>query len=550
MKETLDRLLLNGSIHTLRNEQDIAQALGIRDGKIVFVGTDADARARYDARECIDLGGKTVIPGMGDSHMHFYAFCQTLTTVDLGPCTSFAEVIGRLRAKAAVTPEGQWIKGSNFDQSKWSDFGDRMPTRHDLDAASTRHPIVIKRVCLHNVVANTLALETAGIGRDYAPGPGGIVEREADGYPNGVLREQLTKVFDELIPDPMNDPAVKKDIMVRQLRDMASLGMTMMHTYAADIWKYVEDVAVYDALDRAGLLPLRVTVYLDKLEKLEGHQPFTTDAQRADPKHKTQLGGYKLFCDGSLGSRSAALYEPYADDPGTSGIVVEDLEALERKMLRAAREGIQSATHAIGDRALDLVVTAVEHTVAELRKDGWSEEKIAQHPFRIIHAQLASDELIARMTRLPVVLDIQPAFFITDMHWVQDRLGPERMKTGYLWETYRQNGLLLTGGSDSPVESYNPMPAIYSCVTRQDLKGWPEGGMQPEERMSVYDALCMFSKNIPYATGDQDYMGTLEPGKFADLAVLDRNLFAIAPRDILNVRVERTMLAGQDTFVR
>ena len=182
-----------------------------------------------------------------------------------------------------------------------------------------------------------------------------------------------------------------------RLYGVGALDMTMMHTYAADIWKYVEDVAVYDALDRAGLLPLRVTVYLDKLEKLEGHQPFTTDAQRADPKHKTQLGGYKLFCDGSLGSRSAALYEPYADDPGTSGIVVEDLEALERKMLRAAREGIQSATHAIGDRALDLVVTAVEHTVAELRKDGWSEEKIAQHPFRIIHAQLASDELIARM---------------------------------------------------------------------------------------------------------------------------------------------------------
>ena len=549
MKELLDRLLLHGSIHTLKNEEEIVEALGIKDGKVVFAGSDADAQARYDARETIDLRGKTVIPGMGDSHMHFYAFCQTLTTVDLGPCTSKKEVLQKLRDKAAVTPEGQWIKGSNFDQSKWEDCEDLLPTRHDLDQASTKHPIVIKRVCLHSVVANTLALEKAGITKDYVAGPGGTVEREADGYPNGILREQLTKVFDELIPDPMNDPAVKKEIMVRQLKDMASRGMTMMHTYAADIWKYVEDVKVYEELDREGLLPLRVAVYLDKLEKLEG-AAFATEAQRADPEFKARLGGYKLFCDGSLGSRSAALYEPYDDDPNTTGIVVEDQEALDRKMLRATRQGIQCATHAIGDRALDIVVTAIEHTIAVLKAEGWTDEQFAAHPFRIIHAQLATDELIVRMTKLPLILDIQPAFFITDMHWVQERLGAERMKTGYLWQTYHENGLVLTGGSDSPVESYDPMPAIYNTVTRQDLKGWPEGGMQPEERMSVYDALCVFSKNIPYALCDDKYVGTLEPGKFADLAVLDRDLFTIAPADILNVKVERTMLAGRDTWVR
>lgn len=549
MKAQLDRLLVNGDIHTLKTEDDRAQALGIKNGKLVFVGSDAEAKEKFEAKETIDLQGKTVVPGMGDSHMHFYAFCQTLTTVDLGTCTTKAEVIEKLRAKAAVTPEGQWIRGSNFDQSKWTDTDDRLPVRQDLDQASTKHPIVIKRVCLHTAVANTAALEKAGIGRDYAAGPGGTVEREADGYPNGILREQLTKIFDELIPDPMNDPKVKREIMVRQLKDMASLGLTMMHTYAADIWKYIEDIKVYEALDGEGLLPLRVTVYLDKLEKLEG-QPAVTDAQRADPNRKAQLGGYKLFCDGSLGSRSAALYEPYADDPSTSGIVVEDLEALERKMLKATREGIQCATHAIGDRALDIVVTAIEHTVETLREEGWSEEKLTKHPFRIIHAQLATDELIARMMKLPLVLDIQPSFFLTDMHWVEDRVGPDRMKNGYLWQTYQENGLLLTGGSDSPVESYNPLPGIYSAVTRKDLKGWPEGGMQPEEKMSVYDALCMFSKNVPYATGDEKYTGTLEVGKFADLAVLDRDIFTIPEDDILNVKVDRTLLAGRDTWVR
>lgn len=545
----LDRLLVNGTIYTLKSEGDTVEAVGIKDGRIVFTGSAAEAR-EFTADEVIDLSGQTVIPGMGDSHMHFYAFCQTLTNVDLGPCTSKAEMLDRLRAAAEKTPEGQWIRGSNFDQSKWEDCDkDALPDRHDLDAASSKHPIVIKRVCLHTAVANTAALERAGIGRDYQAGPGGVVEREPDGFPNGILREQLTRIFDEIIPDPMNDPSLKKHVMVQQLRDMASLGMTMMHTYAADIWKYFEDVADYDALNREGLLPLRVTVYLDKIEKLVG-KPAPTAAQRADPAFKAKLGGYKLFCDGSLGSRSAALYEPYDDDPGNTGIVVEDLPALERKMLYAMENGIQCATHAIGDRGLDIVVTAIEHTVATLRAQGWSDARLAEKPFRIIHAQMATPELIDRMAKLPVILDIQPAFYLTDMHWIKDRVGEERVKTGFLWRTYQEHNLLMTGGSDAPVEKYDPMQGIYAAVTRQDLKGWPAGGLLPEQRLSVYDALCLFSKNIPYATGDADYMGTIEVGKFADMAVLDRDIFRIPHEDLLHVKVTRTMLAGRDTWIR
>lgn len=544
----LDRLLVNGRIYTLKTEGDTAEAVGIKDGRIVFAGSNADARA-FSADEVVDLAGRTVIPGMGDSHMHFYAFCQTLTNVDLGACTSKAEMLALLRDAAEKTPEGQWIRGSNFDQSKWEDCEkDCLPDRHDLDLASMRHPIVIKRVCLHTAVANTAALARAGIDRNYQAGSGGVVEREADGFPNGILREQLTRIFDELIPDPMSDPAVKKRVMVQQLRDMASLGMTMMHTYAADIWKYFEDVADYDALDREGLLPLRVTVYLDKIEKLVG-KPAPTPEQREDPCFKAKLGGYKLFCDGSLGSRSAALYEPYADDPTTTGIVVEDLPALEEKMLYAMEHDIQCATHAIGDRGLDIVVTAIEHTVAALRRQGWSQERLAQKPFRIIHAQMATPELIDRMARLPVILDIQPAFYLTDMHWLKDRVGDERVRTGFLWRTYQDHGLLMTGGSDAPVEKYNPMQGIYAAVTRQDVRGWPEGGMLPEERLSVYDALCLFSKNIPYATGDEAQMGTIEVGKFADMAVLDRDIFHIPPVQLLQVKVVRTMLAGRDTWI-
>jgi len=323
-----------------------------------------------------------------------------------------------------------------------------------------------------------------------------------------------------------------------------------MHTYAADIWKYTESAEDYAALDREGLLPLRVTVYQDKLEKLQD-QPVTPSVMLDDPHTKVYVGGYKLFCDGSLGSRSAALYAPYTDDPSTTGIVVEDQDALEQKMLRASRAGIQCAVHAIGDRALDMVITAIERTRSALLTEGWSQQQVDALPrFRIIHAQLATPELIRRMQQLPVVLDIQPVFFLTDMHWMEERLGPVRKKAGYLWHTYLASDLLLTGGSDAPVESYAPMPAIYSAVTRKDLSGWPDGGMQPEEKLSVYEALCLFSKNLPHATCGSASTGTLEAGKFADLAVLDRDIFTIPPEEILKVQVERTMLAGKDTWLR
>ena len=546
MKEKLDRLLLNGTIHTLKNEQDVVQALGIRDGVIIFTGSDQDALEKYQAQEIIDLQGRTVVPGLGDSHMHFYAHCQTLTTVDLSDCRSKEEAIERLRKIAAYTPAGQWIRGSNFDQSKWSDVEDVLPTRHDLDRASACHPIVIKRACLHTAVANTAALEKAGIGRDFLAGPGGTIERETDGYPNGILREQLTRFFDELIPDPMQDSAFKHQLMEEQLRYMASLGMTSMHTYAADIWRYIEDTKDYRQLDAKGCLPLRVTVYLDKLEKLLEQNAAEKDA----PAEKVRLGGYKLFCDGSLGSRSAALYAPYADDPFTDGIVVEDVDSLREKMLQARKNGIQCAIHAIGDRGLDIVVTAIEQTLSILHENGWTKKQLNEKPFRIIHAQLATPELIERMKHLPVILDIQPVFFLTDMHWIGERLGPERMRCGYLWNTYWQNGLLLTGGSDAPVERFAPMPGIYSAVTRCDLEGKPIGGMQPEEKLSVYQALCLYSKNIAYATGMEQYVGTLEQGKYADLAVLDRDIFTIQPKEILQIKVLRTMLAGKDTWIQ
>ncbi|MBO5666957.1 MAG: amidohydrolase family protein, partial [Firmicutes bacterium] len=336
MKTSIDKLFFGKNIYTMVAENDKVEAVAVKDGKIVFAGERAQAEELYEAAEVIELTDEqAMLPGFGDSHLHFYAYCQNLTNVDLAGSTTKVEAMKRLADKAAETPEGTWIKGTNFDQSKWKDCEDQIPTKDDLDAVSTKHPIVIKRCCLHTVVANSMALEMAGIGKGYVFGVGGTVELDEEGMPNGIFREQASKVYDEMVPDPLTDPAVKKELMVKALKDVSSKGVTMLHTYAAEIWKYTEDFDDYQALDDEGLLPVRMTICLDELFD----KPELTEEQKADPNRKVQMGTYKIFTDGSLGSRSAALMEPYADDPTTCGIMVIGQDDLNEKTWKGYERG-------------------------------------------------------------------------------------------------------------------------------------------------------------------------------------------------------------------
>ncbi len=546
MKTSIDKLFVGKNIYTMAAEGDKVEAVGVKDGKIVFAGAAAQAQEQFDAAEVVRLkDDQAMLPGFGDSHLHFYAYCQTLTTVDLAGATTKAEALKRLSDKAKETPEGMWIKGSNFDQSKWTDCEDQIPTKEDLDKASDKHPIVIKRCCLHTAVANTMALEKANVGKNYDFGVGGKVELDADGMPNGILREQASKIYDELIPDPLKDPAVKKELMLKALKDASAKGVTMLHTYAAEIWKYTENFDDYAALDKEGLLPVRVTICLDELFE----KPVLTKEEKEDPKRKVQYGTYKIFADGSLGSRSAALLEPYNDAPDSKGIMVIDQDGLNEKVLRGYEQGLQPAIHCIGDGGLDAVLTAIEYTVEKSREHGMTEEEQkARLPFRLIHVQMANEELIARMKKLPLILDIQPVFLITDLHWIEERIGAERAKYSYMWKRYQDEGFILTGSSDCPVESYDPRFGIYAAATRKDLAGYPEGGYHSDQLVSLYDAVAMYTKNIPYANGEQEYMGTIETGKFADLVIVDRDIFSRPAEDILNMKVEKTYLAGDEVY--
>ncbi|WP_339008444.1 amidohydrolase [Fusobacterium animalis] len=539
----LDKLFINGEIYSMKKEGEKFQSLGIKDGKITFLGTDEEAK-NLSSKELINLKGKMMIPGMADAHLHLYAYCQNLTFVDLSKVHNINEMINLMKEKIKNVKKGDWIKGVNFDQSKWKE--NRFPTLEEMDSISKDNPIIIKRCCLHAVVANSKALEIASIGKNYQAGSGGIVELDKDGMPNGILREQSTKVFDDILPDPLKNIEVQKRIMQDVLNDMSSKGITTIHTYAAKIWQYNEDINIYKNFEKEGKLPLRVTVCIDELFEPE----ILTKEKLNNPYRKVQLGAYKIFSDGSMGSRSAALKEPYSDDPKNSGFMLFTQEELNNKILTGYEHGLQPAIHAIGDRALDMTLSAIEYTLKTTKEKGMTDEEQKKRlPFRIIHVQMIDDDLLERMKKLPLVLDIQPIFLCTDLHWIEDRIGKERLKGSFALKTMEKAGLIQTGGSDCPVETYEPLKGIYAAVTRQDMEGYPTEGFLPEERLSVYEALCMYTKNVPYATGQESVLGTLEIGKFADLTVLEKNLFKIDKKEIKDVKVEQTYVAGNCVFM-
>lgn len=538
-KKQADIIIRNARIYTMEGEGQTAEAMVIRSGTFCYVGDEAGA-SDYSCPLNLDLKGKTVLPGLGDSHLHLYAYCQNQTTVPLEEVRSIPQLKKALADKMMETEEGEWVKGTGFDQTKFLE--NRMPTRKDLDEVSTQRPIVIRRCCLHVMVANTKAMELAEITPKMAAESGGLIEVDEGGNLTGIFRETATGVFDDIVPDPLQDPERKRAIMAQVLKHMASRGITSIHTFAAHIWNYYEDLETYQRLQADGLLPLRVQISLDTF-----FQPSPEEVRR-NPMERVYTGAYKIFTDGSLGSRSAALREEYSDDPGNYG-VLPDQEELKKKLGECWERGLQPAIHAIGDKALDITLDAIEELLENQKKKGETlHQKDPRLPIRLIHAQFTTPDQIQRMKKLPIALDIQPVFLMTDLHWIEDRLGKERVNHTYLWRSLVEEGIIVTGGSDSPVESWDPFLGIYAAVNRQDLEGNPPGGWKPQERLTVYQAISLFTKNIPFASREEEWRGTIAPGKFADFAVVDRDPFGIPPRELKDIQVLQTFVGGEQVF--
>ncbi len=532
----VERILFNGNIITLDPAQPKAQALAMADGKFVAVGSDAEVLALKGAdTELVDLAGQTVIPGLGDSHLHLSNFGAGMETVNLTSARSREDVIRLGREFLAQHPDMNWVTGWGFNHDRFHDGA--MPTRSDLDQISTEIPILFSRTCGHIAVANSRALQLAGVGANPEQPAGGQIDLDANGVPTGVLRESAIGLVRRLAPKPTVEDY--KRMLALAAEQAVKFGLTSVHS--DDLAGHFEEMLqAYYELVEEDRLPLRVWLQV-RLYRPEQVDEFLEISRRFQfPPYTVQYGPVKVMTDGSLGGRTAALNEPYADDPTTSGVVVLEQETINEILARAHARGMQMSGHAIGDRAMEMLLNAFELALQENPR--------ADARPRIIHAQITTPEILQRCVDLGVACDIQPVFVGTDLHIVEQRIGKERMQTTYPWRTMRQLGIPTSGGSDCPVETCNPLVGIQQAVTRQDMNGFPAGGWLPEEKLTVQEALELFTLGPAYNSFNEDVLGSITVGKLADCVVLDQDPTAVEPNQIANIQVKATYVGGRQRY--
>lgn len=519
---------MNGRIYTMRAENDVCSAFVVEDGKFLYCGTDEEAKRLAPGCEVIDLEGAPVLPGMIDTHQHVLSYARDLLKLNLKDARSLEELKQMIHRKAESVPAGQWILGTGFDQERFSG-AHVLPTRADLDEACPNNPIIITRYCLHINVANSMALERGGIGRGFLPKVANTVEFGADGEPTGVLWDQAAADIVAEIPDPLATQEAKKNAVEAAFRELNKCGLTGVHTIQGkhcDLFEYTD---VYQDLADEGRLTARVYLGFDEFPGCSIRTGLGNEM--------VKYGFFKIYTDGSMGARSAYLTEPYEDDPTQIGVTNYTQVELDSMIMEAWNRNIQTGVHVIGDRSVEMLVESIEKAnAARPRPDA---------RFRMIHMSLLNPNIVERLINLPVILDIQPMFVSTNVRWSETRVGHERARYHYCWRKLIDAGLMLTAGSDSPIETFNPMKGTYAIVTRQGLDGYPEGGWFPEERVTVYEAISMYTRNAAYVSFEENLKGTIEPGKLADFVVLNEDVFRTPPERIKDITVKKTYLGGR-----
>ncbi len=525
----MEAVFYNGRIYTMDENNPVAEAVAVGGGRIIFVGgTDEALAAAGPEVVKYDLHGMTVIPGLVDAHAHFVGYAAGRAALDLTGTVSFGQVRDLAAAGVAAADRGRWITGRGWDQNDWEkkDF----PHRRDLDAVSPDNPVLLTRVCGHAAIANSKALEAAGVGRDTPDPDGGKIERDTAGEPTGILLDGAIPLVRDVVP--ALTPEEKKKLMISAAHACLAAGLTGTHEMGIGS----ETAGIYRELYEAGELPFRITAYYDgDADDLDSM--LTAGSVEDFAGGMFSLVGVKFYGDGSLGARSAAMLEDYSDDPGNRGIIVTDPRVLYDKMLACHRSGFQVATHAIGDRANRVVLDIYEKVLGEEPGSG------LRH--RIEHAQILSPADIGRFASLGVIPSMQFIHCTSDMPWVGDRVGDDRIEGAYAWRSLMDAGSRIPGGSDYPVESIDPLLGIYAAVTRQDLDGRPAGGWMPGQRLTVEEAVRAYTLDAAWAAGQEKERGSIEKGKLADLTILGADLMKSEPGDIPGIEVIATVLAGK-----
>ncbi len=529
-----DLVVTNGRIYTADAARPVVDAMAIRGGRVVFVGDRAGAKALIGAQtEVLDLDGQTVIPGMTDAHAHVLGLGQALRNVDLVGTASYEAVIARVAARAKEIPKGEWIIGRGWDQNDWGDT--RWPSHEALSRAVPDHPVYLERVDGHAALANAMAMQRAGLTRASKDPSGGQIVRDARGEPMGVLVDNAQGLVERSIPAATR--AQTKAMIAAAITEMHRWGLTGVHDAGAS----AQTLELYEELGREGALDLRLYAMIsDHAPTLEAW--FRRGPQSGLFDGRLWVRSIKLYQDGALGSRGAALLEPYSDDAATSGLLVSAPAHIREVADRALVAGFQVNTHAIGDRGNRLVLDAYQAAL--------DARPTADHRFRVEHAQILHSDDIPRFAALGVIPSMQASHQTSDMYWAGNRLGETRLRGAYAWRSLLETGTIIPNGSDFPVEYVDPLISFKASVSRQDAKGWPVGGWFPEQRMTREEALKSMTIWPAYAAFQEAELGSLTPGKHADFVVLDQDLLRIPDAMLAQVRVRSTWFAGRKVYER
>ncbi len=547
---TPDIVLFNGSIVTLDPALPTAQAVLIRAGRIAAVGDAAQVRAAArPGYEIIDLAGRSALPGLCDAHIHLLWTARMAAQVNLEGAASLAEALERVRVHAASLPPQAWVLGYGWDHSLWNH---RWPTAADLDQVTGGRPALLSRKDLHSACCNTAALQLAGLAADSADPPGGSLGRSASGELSGMLFEHAIQLVQRLIPTPT--AADDQRTITALIHDLLAAGITSVHAPEGP-----DCMAAVGALYHRGELNMRVLHHLH-LGGLDAAIALGLRSGIGD--EWLRIGGVKIFSDGSLGSATAHMLEPYEgmalDDPASYGMAMFEPAELDRLVARAIAHGISVTVHAIGDAANRNVLNAIDQALrfhlpitsaSGPRQPDQQPAYMAQIPNRIEHAQIVNPHDVRRFAELGVIASVQPVHATADMV-VADQLWGERSRYAYAWRTLIDAGVVLACGSDAPVESWNPWWGIHAAVTRQQRGGVPSGGWYPEQRLSLDEALWGYTVGPAIASGELAQKGTLTAGKLADVIVVDRDLSAADPADLADVQVDYTFVGGMAVMER
>lgn len=523
---------LHGRIYTNDPKHPWAEAMAIRDDRIFCVGTLSQVLldcGGAESSEVVQLNGRFVMPGFNDAHVHLGGAGRHKMTLVLNGASSVADIQKLVDTAVGRHKLGEWIIGSGWDQTRWTD--PKYPTRLDLDKVAPNNPVYLVHVSGHIAVANSLALKHAEVFADTPNPPGGEIERFADGEPTGILKERAKEMVTQRIPDPSQTDRRKGIELV--LQELAQNGVTSVQDFSE--W---DDFRVYSDLKQEKKLTVRITEWLPFDLSLDALQNMRAEGGTTDPWLRT--GPLKAFLDGALGVRTAALLAPYTDDPSTSGILTERPEKLKAMAIERDRLGFQLAFHAIGDKAnrlaLDTFESLVRMNPARERRD------------RIEHAQVVAQEDIKRFGELHVIASMQPSHETNDMRWAEQRLGPERSQGAYAWNSLQKAGATLAFGTDYPVEPINPLRGLYACVTREAPEGGPPGGWIPQEKLPLQDCISAYTTGSAYAEFMEGKKGELRPGEFADFVVLSQDLTKIPAKEILKTEVLLTVVGGRTVY--